>query len=701
MRYGHLGGIWALAALTLGCSSAPDGEAATSGPACVGKCDDPGDSSGEQYDRFRSFSETIGGIPGHLPPNSELASAYYGMTDSQRIGLATWDLFASDGKFFRTTQLATQGGANMLRVLDSRRRKGRFSRFGGLNDPGCRARTTPDAFGLYLDDCPDDPYASGVIGLRLRPNPAFDRRSWDKAGGAKGHLDPKGDGWKVEPPYLVAMACTICHASPNPHSPPRDIDNPTWKEIVFGFGNQYFREGMAFSDGLADDDFVRQITQAQRPGTSDTSRVAADHIFNPTAINSIANLHFRPTFEERVAPDDDNLDKRPCSDGRGTCAQTYHILIDGADSSGPTGAALRVFINVGSCADQFFSRIDAVWGRKTQGVLSRRELTEKCKEYQQLTGLVGPLVDFLGILKPFKLADAPGGPSHLTADEATLSRGRLAFAERCATCHSSKQPDDPDFKAGDPSTWFSEKRLAFFRSAVGAPDFLEGNFLSSDVRFPANAIGTNLARAFGTNASSGHIWQEYASLDYRQLPAIDAIPELDGASGESHLLPAPAGGLGYYRPPSLIHIWATAPFLHNNALGKFVQDPSVAGRLEAFDDAARKLLYPEERDGMVMRTDRLSWYHLDVLGLLTLPMPVPKGLAVSMIANLDLARDVVNRLREVVSLRDLLTGPVQALYEALQSGLTVYDPVEDRGHTFGADLSDADKQALIAYMKTF
>jgi len=29
------------------------------------------------------------------------------------------------------------------------------------------------------------------------------------------------------------------------------------------------------------------------------------------------------------------------------------------------------------------------------------------------------------------------------------------------------------------------------------------------------------------------------------------------------------------------------------------------------------------------------------------------------------------------------------------------DFIEDRGHTFGSDLSDADKHALIEFMKTF
>ena len=59
--------------------------------------------------------------------------------------------------------------------------------------------------------------------------------------------------------------------------------------------------------------------------------------------------------------------------------------------------------------------------------------------------------------------------------------------------------------------------------------------------------------------------------------------------------PAGGGGPGFYRVPSLVSIWATAPFLHNNSLGLFNNDPSVDGRLDAFDDAIRKLLWPAKR----------------------------------------------------------------------------------------------------------
>src|SRR5690606_2046282 len=42
-----------------------------------------------------------------------------------------------------------------------------------------------------------------------------------------------------------------------------------------------------------------------------------------------------------------------------------------------------------------------------------------------------------------KLADAPNGSTYLNADEQTLTRGKVVFAENCAACHSSVIPTPP------------------------------------------------------------------------------------------------------------------------------------------------------------------------------------------------------------------------------------------------------------------
>ena len=58
----------------------------------------------------------------------------------------------------------------------------------------------------------------------------------------------------------------------------------------------------------------------------------------------------------------------------------------------------------------------------------------------------------------------------------------------------------------------------------------------------------------------------------------------------------PAGGRGYTRPPSLISVWSTAPFLLNNSVGPFDQDPSVEARMQVFDASIEQMLWPEKRE---------------------------------------------------------------------------------------------------------
>jgi hypothetical protein len=82
---------------------------------------------------------------------------------------------------------------------------------------------------------------------------------------------------------------------------------------------------------------------------------------------------------------------------------------------------------------------------------------------------------------------------------------------------------------------------------------------------------------------------------FKDLPSVGKISYRDPLTGATKNYDAPSGGPGYYRVPTLISAWATAPFLHNNSLGNFNNDPSVKGRLEVFDDAIEKLLWPEQR----------------------------------------------------------------------------------------------------------
>jgi hypothetical protein len=183
--------------------------------------------------------------------------------------------------------------------------------------------------------------------------------------------------------------------------------------------------------------------------------------------------------------------------------------------------------------------------------------------------------------------------------------------------------------------------------------------------------------------------------------------------------------------PSLIGIWATAPLLHNNAIGIYTGDPSVAGRMRAFDDAITKLLWPEKRLGFasILRTTAESYIQVPApylpAGLQSLTKggflsigPIPAGTPVDLVANADLdlsnhdkALDRVQLIAKIkadlVRIRtshldaDATREVLKNLVPDLLKLSKCPDFVQDRGHYFGTKLPDDDKRALIEYIKTF
>jgi hypothetical protein len=86
------------------------------------------------------------------------------------------------------------------------------------------------------------------------------------------------------------------------------------------------------------------------------------------------------------------------------------------------------------------------------------------------------------------------------------------------------------------------------------------------------------------------MWGEFSSEAYKTLPSVGTVTIWNPFTGQYERIEMPDGGRGYYRPPSLVSVWATAPLLHNNSVGDFNNDPSVDGRVKAFKDAIAKLL---------------------------------------------------------------------------------------------------------------
>jgi hypothetical protein len=226
-----------------------------------------------------------------------------------------------------------------------------------------------------------------------------------------------------------------------------------------------------------------------------------------------------------------------------------------------------------------------------------------------------------------RLKDAPGGTEFLKKDDQgrpagvpwdpALKEGRRVFAQNCIACHSSKQPDffeevkDTDLLdlLHKPDHPFNARYREWAVAAVEKPEFWQENYLSTDRRVPVSLIGTNAGRALATNGTADHMWEDFSSDTYKQLPPVGQIQIFNpykpqsGDATFNDAFEAPGGGRGYYRPASLVSVWATAPFLHNNSVGIFNNDPSVKGRMEAFNDGISKLLVQARRD----ENDTRSW----------------------------------------------------------------------------------------------
>jgi hypothetical protein len=652
-------------------------------------------------------------------------------------------------------------------------RSSRFAYLGLINEPGFTQATTPDHFGLCLDQRigPPEPFdeavygrASGILGLRLYPNPNFDAKAaahWDAK---RYYTDPDyySDPRLVRP-YRVGMACAFCHVSPYPLHPPKDAEAPELADLSGTIGAQYFWFGRVFGINVTKDNVVWHILDAQKPGAVDTSLLPTDYINNPRAMNAIFDVTARLEAAGRWHRETSSGGALalPEVKAKGPTFGVPHILWDGADSVGVDAALTRVYINIGEYHQEWIRHIRPLVGVKPQTPIEVSVAQKNSVYWNATQERADDLAKYLiRVSVPMHLRDAPGGPAYLSQDSEQLKRGKLAFADNCARCHSSKLPDGaPKLDCGERnylacwSDYWAWTQTDDFkgkmRQLVLADDFLQDNYLSTDARIPVTLLQTEVCSSMASNAVAGHVWDNFSSQTYKNLPAVGEVTLHDPIRNIDFPWQTKGGGRGYQRVPSLIAIWATAPYLHNNEVGLFNSDPSVAGRMAAFEDGIHKLLWPERRKGVIHRTTEvtylkaptqtLPWYIQPLLddnfmsralrslvglgGLVehgdVVLGPIPAGTPVNLISNLNL--DLGDEGVGLWRMLRFLKQSKQAYQAIAQQGLdeqqtrerlkslvpqmielsTCPDFVVDRGHTFGSELPDADKEALIAFLKTF
>ena len=591
---------------------------------------------------------------------------------------------AGNDRFWDLISAKSAGNLDFLKTISSYKglpasRDNRWIYLGLVNEPCYEKATGPDPqrFGLWLDkrkpECGPDPFANeqkypgikigargatvpvgsyygegtGIVGLRLFPNPAFDEKAKQHWGdGSRFYTDPSFyNDAKLVKPYRVGMSCGFCHVGPNPLKPPADPNEPKWENLSSMVGAQYFWIDRIFSWDGDQSSFVFQLFHTSRPGSLDTSLVSTDNINNPRTMNAVYGLQARLDMAKKWGQEHlagGNLNNKQFNDylpSTNPLAQyfippdqvlTPHVLKDGSDSVGALGALNRVYLNIGLFSEEWLEHFNALIGGKKVTPIEIA-VAEKNSSYWQanesqtpglaLFMLKATDAHYLKDYKP-KLADAhsnlPDGASYLTHDQAVLTRGKIVFAERCARCHSSKLPDmapgeglancaGRDYLSCFKRYWSltqTEDFKAKMRAIVLKDDFLKDNFLSTDARTPVTLLQTNACSTLATNALENNIWDNFSSRSYKDLPSVGSITVQDPYTGAKSDYQMPAGGRGYTRPPSLISVWSTAPFLLNNTVGHFEELPSVEARMKSFDDSIEQLLWPEKRDSDLTGPER-------------------------------------------------------------------------------------------------
>jgi hypothetical protein len=761
-------------------------------------------------------------------------------------GRNTWLVWtAGDDTLWNTLIYKSAGALDFLKTLSSHpallhidprySRDKRWEYLGLVNDPCFEQATGPDPerWGLWLDkrraDCKPDPfeneqkypgvkigsrgttidgknfpvgsfygYETGIVGLRLFPNPDFDdaaAKNWD----ANRYYTDKTyyEDKNLVRPYRVGMACGFCHVGPNPIKPPADPENPKWENLSSNVGAQYFWIERIFYWEGEKDNFAWQLFHTSRPGSLDTSFVSSDNINNPRTMNAIYLLADRLDHSTRWGKErltggqknnrqfNDYVQEGPLTKyfQPADTVWTPHVLKDGSDSVGALGALNRVYLNIGTFSEEWLLHFNALLGGRPITPIEI-SVARKNSAYFAATENQNPDVAlyFLKTTGAHHLKDAPGGAEELKKDESQVPLGRMVFAERCARCHSSKLPTPPPDVAAIAmdqgqgcagknylDCWnkywqwtmtddFKRKMLEM----AEATDFLDHNYLSSELRVPVTLLQTNACSPLATNALSGNIWDNFSSQSYKDLPSVGTITWYQPYTGEPRIYAMPAGGRGYTRPPSLVSLWSTAPFLLNNSVGEFNPDPSVKGRLDSFQKSIEQMLWPEEREkdellggripGKIDRTTeksylRISYGYLpdalqqlrgiarffpwliDDKDKLVQIGPIPKGTPVGLLANinpLSESADPAERLEHDKNLLDLVVKISEDLQklppdasdedarkvfanvvEQMLALSKCPDLIVNRGHYFGTDkftggepgLSDGEKRALIAFLK--
>ncbi|WP_298621106.1 cytochrome c [uncultured Zoogloea sp.] len=667
--------------------------------------------------------------------------------------------------------------------------------------------------------------STGALGIRKFPNPRFDPEKWKALNGGTASwagfdskLDARtgvesdsrvsklADG-SIEPPFLIGTSCGSCHIAFDPLNPPADPAHPKWENIKGLVGNQYTRMSELLGSGMPKSALEWQMFAHARPGVTDTSAISHDQVNNPGTINALINVAQRPVFKgesvskwRKVADCGAEKDEARCwcePNRQGKCWQfstrsddvtpvllggtkvnlpgIHHILKGGEDSTGAHEAIQRVYFNIGSCSEQCWvnhftdmRQVDPEQRGFGQTPFNVGQCRRDCPNFRAVEDRLQNLLDFFASAesdetdlyvaranaRKAKGAAGSYGRAELIADldkefgKGAVARGQEVFAENCARCHSSiSEAEGGPFKSRD-----------FAAPNDAHPRKVRADFLGNDQATPVTEVGTFRCRALHSNHMAGHLYMEYGNETLRARPVVADIPEADAMKN---------GGRGYYRNVSLVNVWATAPFMHNNAIGPEVcgkpankendfhraryagennallasqpdcvrYDPSVEGRFELYKRSMAELLHPTSRGRKITLTNADLLIDMGIrplegkvekplhgFGQVKIPMGTSAGYLnglqhKQLVGDLFLAKRDPARLEaagkkalvptlqaiadEVLKNPSRFVDVLRQHHDFIAANYQSCDQlVENEGHRFGEDLSEADKKAVTAFLAT-
>jgi hypothetical protein len=432
-----------------------------------------------------------------------------------------------------------------------------------------------------------------------------------------------------------------------------------------------------------------------------------------------------------------------------------NILKGGEDSIGVMEAIQRVYLNIGSCSEACWvnhitdlRQVDPAHRGFGQTPFDVGQCRRDCPEFRAVEDRLLDIGNFLFAQRPQELYEAHGLRdrdelvSQLEQEygEGAVERGRQTFASTCAGCHSS-QPG--------PYT-----NVDFWEASSQDPT-LRIDWLGNDKLEPAAEIGTFSGRALHSNHMQGHVWEEYGSETMRAKPSDPSLPgPSDGGRGYyrnisllsawahapfmhnnavgPELCGTPQMGEDTLYSSPYVDGSSGEPLASGPACWPF--DPSVDGRMKVYLASMNALLNPDDRIPKVSPLDheiildigprlRVDDSHGAETGI---SIRIPKGMPATRLGSLrhkELIDDLVIAAaqpeaivqkygqKNADALRALLlevladpSGAIDTLFDHAELIRALYsndtEIVENGGHRFGEDLSDAAKRDLTAFLAT-